>query len=86
MKISDRPVRDTIPVNLIIGGSSVLVVGGGKVGERKARGLLDCGASVELVCPVATDGLVALAQDGKVDATRIRRGRREGQAMRLCVH
>ena len=70
MKISDRPVRDTIPVNLIIGGASVLVVGGGKVGERKTRGLIECGASVELVCPDATDGLAALAQDGKVKWTR----------------
>lgn len=66
----ERPVRDMIPVNLIIGGSSVLVVGGGKVGERKTSGLIDCGASVELVCPEATEGLAALVQAGKVKWTR----------------
>ena len=70
MKISDRPVRDTIPVNLIIGGAPVLVVGGGKVGERKTRGLLDCGASVELVCPDAVESLASLAAEGRIKWSR----------------
>jgi len=85
MKLDERPVRDTIPLNLIVGASSALVVGGGKVGERKTKGLLECGASVELVCPDATDELAALARDGKVKWTR-----REFAAgdvkSRLCVY
>lgn len=70
MKLDERPVRDTIPLNLIVGASSALVVGGGRVGERKVNGLLECGASVELVCPDATDALAALARDGRVKWTR----------------
>ncbi len=85
MKLDERPVRDTIPINLIVGVSSVLVVGGGKVGERKTNGLLDCGASVELVCPDATDCLAALARDGRIKWTR-REFSPEDAKGRMCVY
>jgi len=42
-------------------GRRVLVVGGGAVAERKVRLLLDAGARVTLVAPVATDWLQAAA-------------------------
>ena len=48
-----RPVRDTIPVNLICDGRFALVVGYGKVGQRKERFLHACGVSVRVVAPDA---------------------------------
>ncbi len=50
-----RPVRDTIPVNLIAGIRRALVVGYGKVGQRKVRFLLDCGAKVTVIAPAPHD-------------------------------
>ena len=43
-----------------------LVVGGGEIGERKARALLACGAQVTVVSPTATRGLAALALEGRI--------------------
>lgn len=57
-----RPVRQTIPLNLIVDDRTALVVGGGRVGLRKVRGLIDSGAKVELICPEATEELSALAE------------------------
>ena len=48
-----RPVRDTIPVNLICDGRPALVVGYGKVGQRKERFLHACGVSVKVIAPDA---------------------------------
>jgi precorrin-2 dehydrogenase / sirohydrochlorin ferrochelatase len=41
-------------------GRSVLVVGGGTVAHEKVRGLLDCGARVTVVAPVAHPELLEL--------------------------
>ena len=65
-----RPSKKTIPVNIILDSRPVLVVGGGQVGRRKTRLLLDAGAAVELVCPSAVDELADLAQDGRISWTR----------------
>ena len=62
MRRTERPVRKTIPLNLIVDGRAALVVGGGQVGLRKVRGLLDAGATVELVCPEAVEELAERAQ------------------------
>ena len=43
---------DSYPVQLQLRGRLCVVVGGGRVGERKARGLLDAGARVRLVEPL----------------------------------
>lgn len=48
-----------ITVNLA--GELCLVVGGGRVAERKVRTLLDCGARIRLVSPRLTPGLAELA-------------------------
>ena len=53
-----RPVRDTLPVNLIADGRPALVVGYGKVGKRKERFLRACGVGVIVISPdvAETDG------------------------------
>jgi glutamyl-tRNA reductase len=47
-------------------GRLVLVVGGGRVGQRKVELLLDSGAEVTLVCPLCVDELAALARSGAI--------------------
>lgn len=49
------------PVNLDVQGRDCLVVGGGAVGERKMKTLLECGARVTVIAPLATDTLQDLA-------------------------
>ncbi len=70
MHRTDRPRKKTIPLNLIVDERSVLVVGGGQVGRRKTRLLLDAGAAVELVCPEAVDELAELAREGRISWTK----------------
>jgi precorrin-2 dehydrogenase/sirohydrochlorin ferrochelatase len=48
------------PVNLVLTGRPVLVVGGGPVARRKVEGLLACGADVTVVAPEIDDQLAAL--------------------------
>lgn len=67
MRIQERPKRRTIPVNVIVGDKSALVAGGGQVGRRKTRLLLDAGARVVLVCPEAVDELREMAERGEVE-------------------
>ncbi len=55
------------PISLNLTSRLCLVVGGGKVAERKIKALLKAGASVRLVSPEATDGLVAIAAAGRLD-------------------
>jgi len=47
-------------------GRHVLVVGGGRVGQRKVELLLESGACVALVCPACVEELTALAQVGAI--------------------
>lgn len=54
------------PVNLNVHGRTCLVVGGGRVAERKVAGLRAAGASVVVVSPTATDALRALAGSGEI--------------------
>jgi glutamyl-tRNA reductase len=61
-----RPVRKTFPINAMLEGRRVLVVGGGRVGQRKVELLLDSGADVALVCPDCVEELAALAQAGRI--------------------
>ena len=53
------------PLFLDVAGHRCLVVGGGPIGERKARALLECGARVVVVSPALTLPLTALVEDLK---------------------
>jgi precorrin-2 dehydrogenase / sirohydrochlorin ferrochelatase len=55
------------PINLDLRNKRCLVVGGGDVAERKVSSLLACGARVKIVTPEATQGLLALAEEGKLE-------------------
>lgn len=54
------------PAFLNLKGRLCLVVGGGKVAERKTRSLLSCEAKVRLVSPRLTPGLQELAERGLI--------------------
>jgi precorrin-2 dehydrogenase / sirohydrochlorin ferrochelatase len=54
------------PINLDIRGRRCLVVGGGRVGDRKVATLLACGGEVTLVSPTAAPRLVRLAADNSI--------------------
>lgn len=54
------------PVNLDIRRQTCLVVGGGAVGTRKVKTLLDCGAAVTVVSPEVTNPLSALAEENRI--------------------
>jgi precorrin-2 dehydrogenase / sirohydrochlorin ferrochelatase len=54
------------PVNLDIRHQPCLVVGGGAVGTRKVKTLLDCGAAVTVVSPEVTDPLSVLAAENHI--------------------
>lgn len=56
------------PLYLNLEGQLCVVVGGGPVGERKIRALLEAGARVRLVSPVWTAVLETLAQTGAIEA------------------
>ncbi len=54
------------PINLDIQNRNCLVVGGGGVGTRKVKTLLDCGAWVTLVSPEISPQLRDLAASGDI--------------------
>ncbi len=54
------------PVHLDIQNRKVLVVGGGSVGTRKVKTLLDCGARVTVVSPEVSRQLRELAASGDI--------------------
>jgi precorrin-2 dehydrogenase/sirohydrochlorin ferrochelatase len=58
------------PMMVDLTGRRCLVVGGGRVAERKVALLLDCGAAVEVVSPVTTLRLTALASAGTIRLAR----------------
>lgn len=54
------------PVNLDLKGKKCIVVGGGKVAERKVRSLLACGALVLVVSLQLTKRLKSLVNQGRI--------------------
>ncbi|MFC4099966.1 precorrin-2 dehydrogenase/sirohydrochlorin ferrochelatase family protein [Paenibacillus xanthanilyticus] len=58
-------------LHLDLRGKRCVVVGGGRIAERKTRGLLEGGADrVTLISPAATAALVALAEQGSIQWLR----------------
>lgn len=55
------------PVNLNLRSRKCLVVGGGRVAERRVKALLQCGAKVSVVSPTLTEELRRLADASAVD-------------------
>ena len=58
------------PIALELTGRRCVVVGGGAVGERKARGLLAAGGRVLVITETATAGLEQLEAAGQVELVR----------------
>ena len=54
------------PVHLDIKNRNCLVVGGGAVGSRKVKSLLECGAHVTVVSPDPTPQLIRLASEKSI--------------------
>lgn len=54
------------PITLNLGGKKAVIVGGGKVAERKIAGLLAAEAVITVVSPKATEGIQQLAADGHI--------------------
>lgn len=54
------------PIMLQLHGKKVVVVGGGKVAERKVLSLSGTGASITVISPQATDELKMLSENGEV--------------------
>lgn len=54
------------PINLNIKGKLCVVIGGGKVAERKIRNILLCGGRVNVVSPELTDSLQKMVKRKKI--------------------
>ena len=54
------------PINLNLEGKKAVVVGGGKVAERKVLQLLECGAKVTVISPKVTKKIKSLADESQV--------------------
>ncbi|ULT57440.1 NAD(P)-binding protein [Neobacillus drentensis] len=60
-------MRTNYPIMLQLGGKKVVIIGGGKVAERKVHGLLDTGARIIVISPEATLELQDLFVEGRID-------------------
>ena len=58
-----RPALTGLPVNLLVRGRRVVVVGGGRIAARKVGPLLDLGADVVVVAPEITPEILAWADE-----------------------
>jgi siroheme synthase-like protein len=60
MAEAGTPATSYYPVSLDVSGRACLVVGGGQVAARKARGLLECGALVTVIAPELSEEMQSL--------------------------
>ena len=61
--------RTYYPAFVSIEGKKCVVAGGGRVAERKVRDLLKAGASVRVISPELTPGLLRLRESGRIRHT-----------------
>jgi precorrin-2 dehydrogenase/sirohydrochlorin ferrochelatase len=61
-----RPGLAGYPVNLLVRGRRVVVVGGGRIAARKVEPLLEGGAHIEVVAPAAGAEIKAWADAGRL--------------------
>ncbi|MCX7792959.1 MAG: bifunctional precorrin-2 dehydrogenase/sirohydrochlorin ferrochelatase [Thermodesulfovibrionales bacterium] len=54
------------PVFINLKGKECVVIGGGKVAQRKINSLLKAGASVTVISPEVTEGIEKLVRSGKI--------------------
>jgi siroheme synthase-like protein len=64
--------QEFYPMSLKIRGKRCVVVGGGQVARRKVRGLLEYGASVEVISPEPCPELNKLVETGEIKVLRRR--------------
>jgi precorrin-2 dehydrogenase / sirohydrochlorin ferrochelatase len=64
--VKRKEMSTNYPIMMRLKGKKTVVVGGGKVAERKVKGLLGTGALVSVVSPELTDELLRLARDGDI--------------------
>jgi siroheme synthase-like protein len=64
--VSGREAVPGYPVSLALTGRRCVVVGGGRIAARKVAGLLDAGATVDVVAPAPGERVRAWAADGAV--------------------
>lgn len=65
-----------IPLMMDVADRSCILIGGGRIAERKAIPLLDAGAKVKIISPELSDRLLSMHQDGMLEW--VRRSYREG--------
>lgn len=65
--MADKLARSTpdYPINLNLAGRRCLVIGGGKVAERKVAALLQAGAEVTVISPKLTESMAACLAAGQ---------------------
>nr|WP_295972154.1 NAD(P)-dependent oxidoreductase [uncultured Bacillus sp.] len=57
---------DYYPVYLQLQGKKAVLIGGGKIAERKIAGLLSAGADITVISPELTEQLRDLVREGKI--------------------
>ena len=57
---------ETYPVHLQLQGKKAVIIGGGKVAERKTAGLLAAGAEVTVISPELPEKLHSFLDEGKI--------------------
>nr|MBU1328687.1 bifunctional precorrin-2 dehydrogenase/sirohydrochlorin ferrochelatase [Candidatus Omnitrophota bacterium] len=77
--------REYYPIAIKLKNKITVVVGGGKVAERKVDSLLEAGSKVRLISPDATPGLNQLSESGRIEWLRKRFSSRDLDSADLIV-